>query len=485
MLLFEREGIEGRGCQRRDCFNAGITMMLGNGTTRKYQFDSRGQLTTQIEYSGATPLCTIVDGYDPVGNRLTRNLDGNPITWSYDDLYRLTGQQKAGQVCTYTLDGVGNLLTMWEGGSFPKTFTHNAADRLVTMVEGADLSTFTYSGFLALATMTTGNQTTSYAYSGQDQLVSELRPSGQQSTYTFDGDGLRRTAWEHGAAGSTTVVWDGSDYLYLAKPGGNRNQTILTLESEIVHAGGKDLLTDPLGSLVKEVSSGASLGSLIEMYPYGSLVAGTGSATTPYVYIGAYGYFRDTAERDYVRARELYGKLGRWMQVDPLWPEDDVYGYCSASPSQYVDSLGMCKDCKRGYYTGSPGETCFCLDCIHGTSGEATRVNDLLYHKIGPWKGIPPPFTNDQMNAIRHCYWSCISVQECGCICAQMIDDKELIDRGGNDSKADLCNNCIGRELGDVRSTGCLNACIRALREGRLCSAKTGLPYGFIGPPWR
>lgn len=25
-------------------------------------------------------------GYDPVGNRLTRNLGGNPITWSYDDL---------------------------------------------------------------------------------------------------------------------------------------------------------------------------------------------------------------------------------------------------------------------------------------------------------------------------------------------------------------------------------------------------------------
>jgi len=99
------------------------TMMLGNGTTRKYQFDNWGQLTTQIEFSGATPVCTIVDGYDPVGNRLARNLDGNPITWTYDDLYRLTGQQKAGQVCTYTLDGVGNLKTMWEGGAFPRTFT--------------------------------------------------------------------------------------------------------------------------------------------------------------------------------------------------------------------------------------------------------------------------------------------------------------------------------------------------------------------------
>lgn len=115
------------------------TMTLGNGTTRRYQYDAGGQLTTQIEASGATNLCTIVDGYDQVGNRVTRSLDGNPVTWTYDDLYRLTGQQKAGQVCTYTLDGVGNLRTMWEGGSFPKTFTFNAADRLVTMTQGAAL----------------------------------------------------------------------------------------------------------------------------------------------------------------------------------------------------------------------------------------------------------------------------------------------------------------------------------------------------------
>jgi hypothetical protein len=74
---------------------------------KKYGYDARSQLTTQIEVSGATPLVTIVDGYDPVGTRITRNLDGNSITWTYDDLYRLTGQLKTGQVCTYTFDGDG------------------------------------------------------------------------------------------------------------------------------------------------------------------------------------------------------------------------------------------------------------------------------------------------------------------------------------------------------------------------------------------
>lgn len=46
---------------------------------------------------------------------------------------------KPGQVATYTLDGVGNLKTMWEGGDFPRTFAFDAADHLVTMTEGANL----------------------------------------------------------------------------------------------------------------------------------------------------------------------------------------------------------------------------------------------------------------------------------------------------------------------------------------------------------
>ena len=317
------------------------TMQLGLGTTRQYQFDNRGQLTTQIELNGATQICTIVDGYDPVGNRVTRSLDGNPATWTYDDLYRLTGQAKAGQVCTYTLDGVGNLKTMWEGGNFPKTFTHNAADRLVTMVEGANLTTYAWTGYGALESEITGTSTTTNTYSGQDQLIGVVEPDGKLSTYTFDGDGLRRTTREDRTTGATSMVWDGSDYLYLKKPGLNQSQVVLTLDSEIVACGTKDLLTDPLGSLVKEISAGASLGNLIEMYPYGSLVNGTGTPTTPYVYIAAYGYFKDNADRDYVRAREFLKKLARWMQVDPWWPAAKPYSYVGSNPLALVDPGGL------------------------------------------------------------------------------------------------------------------------------------------------
>ena len=115
----------------------------------------------------------------------------------------------------------------------------------------------------------------------------------------------------------------------------------MTLESEIVACGTKDWLTDPLGSLVREIASGASLGSLVEMYPYGTLVKDTGAATTPFVFVAAYGYYTDSSSRDYVRARELMKSIGRWMQVDPYWPHEMAYSTVGGNPATWSDPSGL------------------------------------------------------------------------------------------------------------------------------------------------
>ncbi|BBO22423.1 MAG: hypothetical protein AMXMBFR19_22170 [Chthonomonadaceae bacterium] len=73
-------------------------MMLGNGSKRLYDYDMRSQLTTQGELNASNvPIVTQIDSYDAVGNRMTRSVNGTVATWSYDDLYRLTGQVKPGQ----------------------------------------------------------------------------------------------------------------------------------------------------------------------------------------------------------------------------------------------------------------------------------------------------------------------------------------------------------------------------------------------------
>lgn len=280
-----------------------------------------------------------MDSYDPVGNRIGRNLDSVLTTWTYDDLYRLTHQDKPGQVCTYVLDPVGNLEVMWEASAHPKTFTFDAADRLVTMALGANLTTFTFSDFGALASEITGSAVTTYTYDGQDQLIGVLQHSGVLSTYTFGGDGMRRTAQE-GNVQPTTMVWDGSDYLFLDGP--SSDSLVMTLDGEIVACGSKDLLTDPLGTLVAEIAAGASLSGAFNMYPYGSpVVPAFSTPTIPFRFIAAYGYYFDTSDRDYVRARELEKRLGRWMQTDPIWPFQRAVSYVGGRPIVQVDPSGL------------------------------------------------------------------------------------------------------------------------------------------------
>ena len=52
---------------------------------------------------------------------------------------------------------------------------------------------------------------TVYAYNRRNEMTKVTLPDETSTTMTYDGDGLRRT--KQTASGTTTYVWDGSDYL--------------------------------------------------------------------------------------------------------------------------------------------------------------------------------------------------------------------------------------------------------------------------------
>ncbi|WKZ81206.1 MAG: hypothetical protein QY327_04715 [Fimbriimonadaceae bacterium] len=255
---------------------------------------------------------------------------------------------------------MAKLKTMWEGGSLPKTFTFNAADRLVTMVEGADLTTYTWTGYGALSSEITGTATTNYGYNGQDQLALVTPPGdGFPTTYAFDGDGLRRSIQttnvnqDPPGLDITTVVWDGSDYLLLNGP--SSDTVVLTLGGEIVSSGSFDLLPDSLGSVIGDIRSGQDPRVPFSYWPYGTMLPSAVQPSFPFLFVGSLGYYYDSTDRDYVRARELMKSTGRWMQVDELWPDSRAFIYASGSPTQYVDPLGLqpqmpelCRQCAFG-----------------------------------------------------------------------------------------------------------------------------------------
>jgi YD repeat-containing protein len=73
--------------------------------------------------------------YDAVGNRLgVSEANGDLVTWSYDETYQLTREQRTGANVydiTYTYDGVGNRLTKLAGGVITSS-SYDAANQLLT-----------------------------------------------------------------------------------------------------------------------------------------------------------------------------------------------------------------------------------------------------------------------------------------------------------------------------------------------------------------
>lgn len=81
------------------------------------------------------------------------------------------------------------------------------------MQDGPTRVTFTYdsNGNTTVEQRGSTSIRTVYDYNRRNELNLITLPDKSATTMTYDGDGLRRT--KQTASGTTTYVWDGSDYL--------------------------------------------------------------------------------------------------------------------------------------------------------------------------------------------------------------------------------------------------------------------------------
>jgi RHS repeat-associated protein len=101
---------------------------------------------------------------------------------------------------------------------------------------------------------------------------------------------------------------------------------------------------DPLGSTVGLVDSTQAQTDSFSYWPYGQERARTGSTPTPFRYVGTAGYYRDAADRTYVRARVLGTAKGAWISKDPVgvgFESEGAYRYVSNRPVSVVDPSGL------------------------------------------------------------------------------------------------------------------------------------------------
>ena len=92
------------------------------------------------------------------------------------------------------------------------SFAYDNANRIVTMLHGANLTTYTFDSTGNLTLENLAGSLTSYSYDNENRLTLIQFSNATLSTYTYAGGGLRRSAFEAGGT-LTTFIWDGADYL--------------------------------------------------------------------------------------------------------------------------------------------------------------------------------------------------------------------------------------------------------------------------------
>ena len=116
------------------------------------------------------------------------------------------------------------------------------------------------------------------------------------------------------------------------------------VDGEIIHEnrGGAErfYIADPLGNTAALVDTTGAVTDSYTFWPYGEIQSHTGSSTTPFTFVGTWGYFADTSSRAYIRARSMRFDLSQWTSVDPTWPNEPGYDYCWKSPTNYFDKSG-------------------------------------------------------------------------------------------------------------------------------------------------
>src|SRR5579872_4997763 len=105
----------------------------------------------------------------------------------------------------------------------------------------------------------------------------------------------------------------------------------------------RDYVPDPLGSTVALLDNTQAQQSTFSYWPYGEVKTSSGPTSTPFQFVGTRGYFRDSASKEYVRARYLDTQKGRWLTQDPIGfdaGDYNLYRYVRNRPVTADDPTG-------------------------------------------------------------------------------------------------------------------------------------------------
>jgi RHS repeat-associated protein len=332
---------------------------FGNGTRENRSYDTLNRLSVleTKRLADSVQMSKYVYTLDKVGNRTTvteaQNGQNRAINYTYDDLYRLTGESivdatNGNRTSAYVYDKVGNRQTKTVNGT-TTTYTYDANDRLLNeKVNSVVTASYSYDDNGSTLSKTENGVTTTYVWNDEKRLI-QATVGTTQVDYRYNDAGIRVSSKQGGVEtrylldeGMTANVWE--EY----GPGGS-------VQASYVY--GNDLVTqtqagqtsyylvDGLGStrLLTDVQ-----GQVLNSYGYeafGETVSQSGTTGNKYQYAGEQ---LDATLGDYYLRQRFYhtssGRFGRMdtyegRQHEPLTLHKYVYAH--NNPINGTDPTGL------------------------------------------------------------------------------------------------------------------------------------------------
>ena len=219
--------------------------------------------------------------------------------------------------------------------------------------------------------------TTTYTWDEENRLTNITLPNGGNEAYAYAADGLRRSKSVNSQ--TTRFIWDAENLLqeqrdsqiiahYTNQPdgygpllsqwssdGGNTPSTQFNAVSfgsaafnqseNTSTAPGSSFYGFDLSANTKVLTN--EIGNISDEYTntaFGKPISNSGNTPNPYQFGGEVGYYQDSNERSYVRARHHLVGHGRWISRDPIGFSDkdwNLYRYVRNNPVYWIDPSGL------------------------------------------------------------------------------------------------------------------------------------------------
>lgn len=340
----------------------------GDGNRIEYTYDAAGNLTT-LRYPGGR---TVTYTYDAL-NRMSSVTDweGRRTSYAYDAAGRLvltTRPNGTSQQRSY--DRAGQLIALREAGSGGRTIASYAmrfdpvgqitsevrtpaippaVPSLVDMAYDADDRLFAVNDE-AVTQDPDGNMLrgplgsgfADFTYDARNRLI-----SAGGLTYSYDAEN-RRVATS-GPSGTTNYINDPNAALWrvleIQPPAGPSTFCVYGIGLIYTVTEGEPLYHhyDLRGSTVATTNHNAVVTATFAYDAYGKQQVISGTANTPFLFVGKWGVLRETNGLSFSRARFYDPETHRFVNADPIGFAGGInwYAYASNSPIVFIDPSGF------------------------------------------------------------------------------------------------------------------------------------------------